>query len=107
MQSFQSQGAQMTMAMQQVGQSLQNLAQGQAQMLNMMQPSGVMQPGGMGPIPKRAAAPAPSLPESFHLDGPEAVAWSDVELEGSSPESRFNPNEMHPDFGNTHGQPGC
>ena len=49
----------------------------------------------------------PTLPENFHLDGPEAMGWSDVEVEGSSPGSMFNPNEMHPDFNDQHGHRGC
>ena len=97
--SFQNQRAQMSMAMQQVGQSLEELARGQAQMLNMMQPN-------LTPAPKPAATPTPSLHESFHLDAPEAVAWSDVELEGSSPGSMFNPNEMMPNYDNNNHDPG-
>jgi hypothetical protein len=101
MQSFQAQGAQIGYVMQQVSQSLGELARGQSQMLNMMQgtPQGLPTPA--------TAGQTPTLPENFHLDGPESMGWSDVEVEGSSPGSMFNPNEMHPDFNDQHGHRGC
>ena len=101
MQSFQAQGAQIGYVMQQVSQCLGELARGQSQMLNMMQgaPQGLPTPA--------TAGQTPTLPENFHLDGPEAMGWSDVEVEGSSPGSMFNPNEMHPDFNDQHGHRGC
>ena len=102
--SFQSQGAQMARAMHQVGQSLNELARGQNQMLNLMQgPSTVPMTGPMTSGPMIDSTPRTPIPEDFYLD----TAWSDPELEGSEPDTMFNPNEMHSDVLEAPGQPGC